>query len=332
MLKIQIKRNGVFILFLLIFLVILSSVYVNVYAEEANVSETEEISVYEINSDQYRGFISIPSEEYLIENHIDRYGLSVTYANDRKWTSRRYEKNDEIEFDVSEDFIARIGNLSVDTEFLESIDNRLKNILESNGIYEDIKYRCIIDRQHYSQTDIPVTIWIATEREKYFVTINESELFSENNSNENIYKLYTYTQYKNKFGMCDGILSINGQDCAKENYVKFEYNEIYLPLRTIVEQLGGTIEWKAEENSAVISKAGAMYVLRMTNYPVLVEAQNADISTIIPPGGHREFCEIINGRIIIGSELAEKIAGIMGADISVSFEEHKVYIKSLPVN
>ena len=300
---------------------------------ESKIDEEVAMIVYSVDSSFYRQFITNPSIETLNKKNpnITIQTFWILNNNSDKPIKREITKNNNVQIDESKSGIMRIGDLPVYTEFVEFLSSKdnLENVLLKNGVGDSIEYYCLIDNQESKKT--PLTIWIKTVSNNYFLIVDESETnYADNpNSTDFLYEFYNHLDFCKKFGLVDGSLVVNGEDITKGNYVKFENNAVYLPFRAVVEKLGYVVDWDEENRWAIFSdKNGIKYILRKNCYPNLVLKNNANDSSYLPPGGNMPFCEIINNRTVIDGELMKNITEILSATIEIDYKNLMVYINN----
>ncbi len=292
---------------------------------EALPKDTGEMVEYALPRGVFRDFIKMPSQELLESDGVRKHIYSKSeYMTG--YIKRKSIYGTTISEDEAKSGVMRIGVLPVYTEFVEYIGSKsnIEQLLRDNGVYEEILAYALIDI--HIGDDIPASIWVRTNNGDYFITVTGD--YENPFGTEFIYKLYTKNDFCDKYGLKDGTLKVDGADITGENYVKFEYRRVYLPVRAVAEALGGSIEWDDDDKRAVIESKNGKYVLRVNEYPHFVPISDADYTGAGPTGGLLPFCAIIDGRIIAGEEIIREIAEAFNASVTVDYSNMTVEIQT----
>lgn len=280
--------------------------------------------VYLIDINTFREFLNNPSMDILKNDNKDMYVFEK--SNRKNYVKRTTVSDISYIVDEYESGIMRIGDLPVYSEFIDFIGNleNIEQLLKDNNVDCIVKDYVLIECT--KTYNIPVTIWIQTNRENYFVTIDEEVDYCNPLSMDFKYNLYTNNEYINKFQLKDGTVIINDKDVSDKIFVKFENKEVYLPFRSVVESLGGYVEWNSKEKIAFFSKDNKRYALRLNQYPYIVEIKDLFSEFPIAPGGTFENCYIDeNGTLLINRMLAEKTVEYLSVKMEIDYANNIVY-------
>lgn len=280
--------------------------------------------VYLIEVNTFREFLSNQSMDVL---QNDNKGIYVFEKSNRKNYVKRTTVSDmSYIVDEYESGIMRIGNLPVYSEFIDFVGNleNIEQLLKENNVDCIVKDYVLIECT--KTYNIPVTIWIQTNRESYFVTIDEEVGYCNTLSTDFKYNLYTSNNYLEKFQLKDGTVIVNETDVSDKISVKFENKEFYLPFRSVVESLGGYVEWNSKEKIAFFSKGDKKYALRINQYPYLVEMKDLFNEFPIAPGGTVENCYINeNGTLLMNRMITEKIVEYLSVTMEIDYANNIIY-------
>jgi len=319
----KINKFKIAIISFIIVGVLISTIAMCAFAAQA-ASEHQErdgVMVYRLGYDEFQNFIKHPSLEVLEQesNAICVFTKLDTPTGLMQW---KMINTDPVRVETSA--VLRIGTLSVYSTFLDFVGSKevLQEFLVENGIAGEVESAIIFEMQR-----MPVTIWAKMEQEDFFITVNEKfDDYSHSNPSEYVYRLYSYLDYYDKFGIKDGKLFINGKDITEGNYVKVHYSGAYIPFRAIMENLGAKIDWDTENNEALLNCNGKGYILETETFS-LVEVGTSVNILILPPGGYY-YCQIINDRIIMNDQAMQTIIRLMEAKINVNYDELAININN----
>ena len=303
---------------------------------EENSVGSDEIKVYYFRHESFQRFIKEPSWEILKESG-NKWGVTVYQKLDSGGI--RCEEIDEVFPSVveSEEGKFKIGKdpyIHVYSSLIDFVNDKenLTTLFAENGV----EAREFEETAVFYTPNIPVTIWLRTNQENYFITINRNEEFYDgNDDNPYTYKLYSYFDYCDKYGVKDGKLLINGEDITQGNYVKIYTYGAYLPLRAVMEKLGVKVDWDTEKNVARLTINGEDFILNPAELS-FVPAQDPDPSgkyifdmRILPPGsGSSPYeCFFIDDRIIMNDSAMRLILTyLMGIKLHVSYDDLTIKI------
>lgn len=313
--------------FIFALLVIILIAFVSIcFASQTNDGkESNGVVVYSISRTVYNQFLECPSKEILDQKESDTM-ISIYKKSDTSEGNIRREiiSKNPVQVDESKGGTMRIGSMPVYVSLVDFIGDKenIKKFLSQNDVVGEIKNVAMLEDQN-----IPVTIWLQVNQENFFITIDEKfEDYSNNpNTNEYVYRLYTYLEYRNKFGIKDGKLKVNDKDITEGNYVKFQYYGVYIPFRAIMENLGAKVDWDADRNVVLLTCNDKEYILETNNVFSLVEVGESWNILTPPPGGSYCF-EMIDDRINMDDFTMQAVVGLMGAKINIDYENLTVEV------
>ena len=304
-------------------------IIVNIFALYTFASETDNtnesgVTVYSFGYDVFSEFIENPVQE-ILEQQGNCWVIYVLTNMDSSDGRIKCEiiNEDPVRVYKADSGKVYIGNLPVYSSLISFTQNKesLKKILDENGVVGEIENVAILDIRNMA-----VTIWLKVDQEDYFITVDErgDDYCERNDESKYVYRLYSYMEYYNKFGIKDGKLFVNGENITKDNYVKVNYSGAYIPFRVVMESLGAKVDWDAEKNVVLLSCNDEEYVFDPDSL-YMTERGKQDNILLLPPGGYY-YCKIIDDRTIMNSDAMEVCVGLMGAKISVDYKNLTVEI------
>ena len=318
----------------IIFILITCLLFINTgfFSVFANDIETkdDEITVYSVSKDVFRKFISNPSMEILQSDNNEVSVFKKSAAMDG-YIKREIVTRNPVQVDEARSGVMRLQyhlNFPIYTEFIDFINDEknFQNIFSNYNLNCNIETYAIVEGEFPSSVNMPVIVWVATEKENYFITINEKPNLNNPNSTEFCYILYSQSLFVEKFGLYDGTLQVNGEDITSDDkYIKFEHNGVYLPFRAIMESLGATVNWIAEQDIILLTCGNEEYVLETKNNYSLVKA-GTSFNLLMPPPGGSYYCAMIDDRIIMDRNTMQVFTNLMNATINVNYDERIVNI------
>lgn len=280
--------------------------------------ERGDIMVYSFEYDVFQEFINKPSLEILEQQGNSTMISIFTNINSSEGRIKREIINKEpIQVDETNGGELKIGNLPIYSSLIDFTHNKesLKKVLTENGVVGEIENVTILDIRNMA-----VTIWLEVNQEDYFITVDEryDDYAARSDKSEYVYRLYSYFDYYNKFGVKDGNLFVNGENITGDNYVKVHYSGAYLPFRAVMESLGAKVNWDPERNAVLLSYNDKKYVFKPDNLS-LVEMGTTTNILMTPPGGAYYYCKIIDDKTIINHYAMQAIVRLMGAKINIDY-------------
>jgi len=313
-------------------------------SNNTNPNEKEKIisfKGYYLDRNIYYDFIENPQKKLLDEDAEDIYIITKSPTKEgviieEKISSDPVEVN---EYDT-EDY-SLYYELFLYDSFIEFVGDitEMEKYLKQNGITEDIENIAYI----YSGTFHGDVIWVKTNQNNYFITINErygeyydyiEEFFSTDNYNSEIYfyRLYDHSEYYEKYRMKDGKLIVKGKDATEDNYVKITCEYAEISLNAVIKQFGGEAEWNDDKQEGIITYENKKYIFDKKNLSMIEAGNKSDHpdDMILPDclAGGYQHCEIINGEIILdsNSSMFWITKNLLGVEIDIDSNKLIVYI------
>ena len=200
-------------------------------------SSLEELTIYKISSDTFDSMLESNSFESIKNCFSEHY----SYPKD----GNRYITYNTVPFLITDDFVDFINDKSRLEEFFFKGDTDKK--IESLTVFE--------------APYVPVSVWLKTNKDTYFFTVNEENF---NTETEYVYNLYTLSEYIEKYQSKQFKLEINGSIASNGKLIKTYYQHSELPLLEILSACGSKIAWKSKDQvSITINKKN--YLLDVKN-------------------------------------------------------------------
>lgn len=200
---------------------------------------SKQIIIYQISRDALNCFLQKPSGEYLRDNNI----TSTVYDNEGYYTT-----NSNTRFPINKELIDFLGN-----------KEQVKKYLSENGVTNQADSIAMIDAPN-----MPVSVWVKTESENCYITINE-----ELSDKIYTYRFYNEKDYVKKYTPKNGKLIMNGKEIACKNVPKVYYNYADVPLLCVLKEFGADVE--RQENIIHININERKYELNTDKYTLYVE-------------------------------------------------------------
>ena len=219
----------------------------------------DECVIYMLNRNEFLNIIENPSVERV--KNSEQYELYQMKQSEDEITyiCRGYNKGEVFYLYQFRDRITRSCILSY---HLFELCNNI-NMIERKMIESGIDCKVITAVPFYRSDDniisysfeFPVTLCVETNIGEYFITVNEKSETSEEviatMSEEYNLAIYSPAQYKERFGMHEGKININGI-LYDDEYFKVQSNNCYIPLRYVMENLDLTVNWNEEKRNITI--------------------------------------------------------------------------------
>lgn len=195
-------------------------------------NSSEELAIYQINSDVFDNLLESNSFESIKNISSAHYSYPQDGVN--------YITYNSVLFEITEDFVNMVNNKTIFEECF----------LESNN---DEKIECLAV---FEAPYVPLSIWIKTNEDTYFLTVNEEY--------NNGYHFYSQSDYIEKYKSQKFLLKINDNVSSNIQYVKAYYEHAELPLLEILSSVGAEIKWKNENKVNILLNKNT-YILDLQN-------------------------------------------------------------------
>ncbi|MEE1049723.1 MAG: copper amine oxidase N-terminal domain-containing protein [Clostridia bacterium] len=305
---------------------------------ENTVWESNKITVYTVGYDEMCEILENPSMELLekIDKEKIQY-LSIT-DNLRERIKLEQFRNGESIVLEGENGVRWLGSAQeLYTSFIDFVgnkDNILNTFMAENGVVGEVSKAVVLEIVSYDNV-----IWAQVNNENYFITVDEylkeidwdselieyEELFDEKNS----FRLYSHSDYKEKYGAKDINLVVNGADLTAGNYVKLYNYSAYVPLRAVMEALGVKVDWNPENETVILYDNDNTYVIDPEN-PYEYIKNGDKVEYIVPPGAWDPlYSKVINGRTIVNDEFMNVLFDDIDASLKINYNTNTIEINSL---
>lgn len=172
----------------------------------------ENVTIYTLERETFFDFLREGDQKDLMQNCI--------YYNECE-PKKTFHPAGSSELYLSPDFF----------DFLNS-PSAIERYLTEHEIQEKVEDHAILDVE-----SIPLSVWIKTKKNTYYLTIDESVYGF---SVEHDYCLYTQAEYKAKFCENEALLTVQGKPVKGHATVKRYYNNADLPLEAVLVSLGAS--------------------------------------------------------------------------------------------
>ena len=294
------------------------------YMTKANTT-AENMIVYFINTDIFNKFLEDPSKDMLKNNpEVECAMYSISNEN-AGYIKKEIPgcKPSQIQEEKGGWYMS-FGGLPVYDTLIDFVGSkeRVNAYISKNGVAEEANNIALFCCEFPGAVKVPPTLWVETTQKDYYITI-AIKIDEENyqNGGEYVYSMYTAEEYKNKFGIKDATLYVNGEDISQGNYVKMQNGGAYMPLRAIMEGLGFGVEWNDTDRTIHITCGEQKYILHTQNQLSLYEEGSEHDLLIPPPGSFNAFTyTIINDRIIMDDYTMRTLLSLVGVQMSIDFD------------
>lgn len=276
----------------------------------------------------YDGFLKFIEKPTLADAELKSFGFAISSIK-KEGDGFLYSKDGTCNMIRGENDL-HIGTLPVSHTFLTLLYNRdeLQRMLLNYEICGMVENVTVLDVENMA-----ATIWVTANRENYFITVDEQfeDYIYRTDATAYVYRVYTFDTYSERFGAKDGRLIVSKEDISADNYVKFHYTGVYLPLRATLEHLGVRVDWDANNNVILLCYEKKHYVFKPHTFE-LTEQGKEDNLLIIPPGMDYYYCKSINGRIVLDDEAMGLLLREFDANLFVNYEKQMVEVKKVSEN
>ena len=275
------------------------------------------IVVCDLTREQCAFFLKSPSVDYL-EKNTERFKYSIDPNNDKKIIFQKVTGTSAVAESI-DGGVHRLSYTPIYCSLVEFWGSEIKvqEYLQNNNIIEHtntVYFLCM--------NGLPDCIWISTETEWYFVTIDEQVEDIENNlhSDSFVYRLYRYDEFVSKFGVVDADLFVNEKRLLT---VKMYYDMAEIPILALLEKLGANIQWEDANVNITYNNNGAT----IDTVNRIIKFKNGLEYGKEPPGGSTYFA-IRESEIYIDTFIATDVLQEFGIELSWSREELAVNVKT----
>ncbi len=275
-------------------------------------------------------FLKKPSENILFEETIKNKYNIIIYLKDQCYKNfsdgakigvistlnNTYEK-------LYSNYHDRTNRLYMCAGMVDGINSyeKIEKILLDNNINTKIKDYRIIEVYDKNIT-IPYILWLNTENGNYYLTI-EVKLSEENYPiDENLYTVYSETDFYNMFIGYNAELTINDVKIENENDIKIFgfYGEV--PLKKVLNGIGIKVIWNNIERCAVFCHREYEYSYYIDeNILIAKNTKNKKFKFLDYINGY-----ICDGKIIMYNNGIEKLLMALGLNTELIFDRKNMSI------
>lgn len=198
----------------------------------------------------------------------------------------------------------------IEKEFVDFVGNKasVQEYLAGKGIKSNVEDILLFDAHH-----IPLTIFIKTTNEKFFLTINEN--YDDIGFN---YRFYGQSEYFEKYKIKNCRLKVNGNDIINSKNIKLYNNYADLPFTLICDALGAKVDWENEIFVKIILN-GKTYELDAVNCRLCRKNDGNDLFDLIS-GDSPYYKYLSGGEFYADSNTVECVLHDMGENVEISFD------------
>lgn len=210
----------------------------------------------------------------------------------------RYDKNTGYYF-VKEAHLFRVDQAMIDFVYDKQ---EITKYLTENDIDATAEYTALLIVPH-----TPITLYVKTDDGNFFITINEDI-----EDDGHVYRLYTQDEFKEKFTLKIGSLTIKEKESTIKTKVYFKSADI--PLVATLKALGAEIT--EDSSRSKITIGNATYYLDLENLN-LYASSNKKQNLLYQINGGRIFVYAENGDIMVDDATLSYILLEMGLYVEV---------------
>lgn len=321
-------RNGI-VCFLLCFIFVAMNGSNSLAFAQSGMLKTRKVDLVKFNDiDDFKEFMYEPNTEFY-SNKEDNLICSLSLAeneNDAPVKVRYYGKSDDVFIDDPCIRFSWFLLYVMHVRFACNENNQLLNFLASNVVTGECQAKAIIQTP-----GIPTTLWVVSEQENYFITIDDDEndfhsinVNASHDDGQCVYRFYTYDQYYDKYvKIRKAYLEIEGEDCSEKcNATVSNDKWVFFQLRPAMEQLGVQVLWYEPKEICLLIKGEKFCILDPDNFGELYYVdENMKLRGTGSLGGGipKLYYKILDGTTIVNSEMFGYIARQMGIDLSFHY-------------
>ncbi|MBE6748026.1 MAG: hypothetical protein E7557_02225 [Ruminococcaceae bacterium] len=255
-------------------------------SNDYNMVFSDKITFYRISRDNFEMFLNEPLHSFLKNNCSNEATLNSSGVYTRGSALFRVNK---------EQF-----------EFLSN-ENNLSNYLSENGIFGTIKNTAILD-----VPKAPIIIWIETDTENIFVTVDEKA--EEKLDEEYTLSLYSNQEFCNKFKKRDGKLVVLGKE-INSDFTPQIYND-YADVSFIEVINALNVKTEVKNNLIYIHTKNDVYILNEEECLLYKKSDRNKTNLLHLISGDYYFVYSSNGKLIVDSEVL--VSTLYGIGIKIS--------------
>ncbi len=249
-----------------------------------------EFTIYKIDSDVFDGLL----EENSFDNIKNVSARIFNYPQD----GDNYITYSTTVFKITDNYVELFNNKNLFKKYF-SKDNPNEKIVDF-----------IIFESPY----VPISVWIKTNIDTYFLTIED----------ENICNLYLQSDYIEKYKSHQFNLKINGIFASKSKSVKTYYQNAELPLLEILTSCGANIKWKNEKQVS-ITLNNENYLLDVNNNRLYNKHSKKNNLLANCNGGGPFHMYFFNGEYYTDSATLQNVMHELNQKIEIEYDtENKI--------
>lgn len=253
-------------------------------------SSKTEFTIYKIDSDTFENLLKNNSFEN-IKNVSEKY---FNYPQD----GDNYITYSNNIFEITNNFIELVNNKTFWEEYFaeDNADEKIKNLVIFETPY------------------VPISVWMKTNINTYFLTLDS----------ENMYNLYSQTDYVEQYKSYQFSLKINGEPTSSSKSIKKYYQNAELPLLEILSSFGAKIKWK-NEDQVNISFNNENYLLDVNNNCLYNKHDKKNNILSACTGGGPYCMYFSDGEYYIDSDTLACVMLELGQKINIEYDmENKI--------
>lgn len=194
--------------------------------------------------------------------------------------------------------------------YIELFNN--KNLLKK--YFSDNPNEKIVDFIIFEAPYAPVSIWIKTNIDTYFLTLNA----------ENIFNFYSQSDYVEQYKSHQFSLKINGAATSKSKSIKTYYQNAELPLMEILSFYGADIKWK-NNNQIKITLNDEKYLLDVNNNRLYNKSDKKNNLLANCTGGGPYHMHYSDGEYYVDSDTLQYVLHELNQKIEINYDiENKI--------
>ena len=253
---------------------------------ETDAVPMEDVEIYQISREVFFEILEKNTVYDLTDNSSKRY----SYISGEKY----YITSRNTLFKVTRELTNFIGSNTALQIYLaeKKIEGRIENVVVFDAPY------------------VPLTVWIQTDTETVYVTINESY-----EDVGYVYRLYRQMDYYDKFKRRDAQLILDGIEITNAKSIKLYYGYADIPFTAICFGLGAKVSWESE-SQAIIRFTDKTYMLDVAHDRLHEENDKTNLLHSMTGGGpYYKYMQ--DGEFYMDSNTLECVLQQMGKKVNI---------------
>ena len=208
-----------------------------------------------------------------------------------------------------------------DTQDISGLKS-LKNAEDFEVLLDDeLMYKFLRENEIYNVTDIRVLMVAHIDGYLLYIKTDNEVFFSPLLFNGDSYsgfvnrEIYSPQEFDELSRPTDLKIIIYGREINYSLNGEMNYNEVYLPIRVIIESLGIEVNWNEENRS-----------INFLNIELVTDGNTLDVYIDDLFVGESNYYYIKDGRVFVSEHLLESIKDALGIEVDIDKDQHVINI------